>query len=308
MGVKIDQTNQKIDEINAKFNRDVETIQTDHERIWQQININSDKVEETAKDTVEMIKRRLGENVEETEKQMAILTTEINVEISEIRKEGESTNLKLVQTEIDINRRISDVEKTQSAQIGMIAQEQTEMKVAQSTLNEKCEEVSGKVDAIKQQVNDDKTQLTERQRRELDDIRDEMLRLRTIPNILSGLSRLEGRDQIEFRTNSKNPLEFLERIEEVIHRNRESRWSIIKGMLDESFKNAFDNWWTATRHEVGSYDTFKTAFKQKYWSEATQNIIIDVITNGKFDVNGRQSMTTYFSVSYTHLDVYKRQV
>ena len=105
---------------------------------------------------------------------------------------------------------------------------------------------------------------------------------------------LEGRDQIEFRTYSKNPLEFLERIEEIIHRNRESRWSIIKGMLDESFKNTFDNWWTATRHEVGSYDTFKTAFKQKYWSEATQNIIRDDITNGKFDVNGRQSMTTYF--------------
>ena len=38
LGEKIDQTNQKIDEINAKFNRDVETIQADHERIWQQIS------------------------------------------------------------------------------------------------------------------------------------------------------------------------------------------------------------------------------------------------------------------------------
>ena len=154
----------RIDEINAKFNRDVETIQTDHERIWQQININNDKMEETAKDTVEMIERRLGENVEEIEKQMAILTTEINVEMSEVRKEGESTSLKLVQTERDINQRISDVEKTHGTQLGVIAQEQTKMKAAQSTLKEKCEEVSGKVDAIKQQVHDDKTQLTERQR------------------------------------------------------------------------------------------------------------------------------------------------
>ena len=48
------------------------------------------------------------------------------------------------------------------------------MKAAQSTLKEKCEEVSGKVDANKQQVHDDKTQLTERQWRELDDLRDEM--------------------------------------------------------------------------------------------------------------------------------------
>ena len=78
-------------------------------------------------------------------------------------------------------------DRTHSAQIGIIAQEQTEMKVAQSTLNEKCEEVSVKVDAIKQQVSNDKDQLTERQQRELNDIRDEMHRLQTIPNILSGL-------------------------------------------------------------------------------------------------------------------------
>ena len=107
--------------------------------------------------------------------------------------------------------------------------------------------IRDRVDAIKQQVHDDKTQLTERQRRELDDLRDEMHRLQTIPTFLSGLSHLEGRDQIEFRTYSKNPLEFLERIEEIIQRNRERRWPIIKSMLDESFKNTFDNWWTATR-------------------------------------------------------------
>ena len=41
---KIDQTNQKIDEIKAKFNRDVETIQTDHERIWQQINFDTTQI------------------------------------------------------------------------------------------------------------------------------------------------------------------------------------------------------------------------------------------------------------------------
>ena len=187
-----------------------------------------------------------------------------------------------------------------------------------STLGEKCEEVSVKVDAIKHQVSNDKDQLTERQQREFNDIRDEMHRLRTLPNILSGLTHLEGREQIDFRAYVKNPLEFLERVEEVINRNRENRWSIIKGMLDESFRNTFDNWWTATRHEVESYDAFKIAFKQKYWSETTQNIIRDDITNGKFDLNGRQSTTTYFlgkiclarnlePVSYTHLDVYKRQ-
>ena len=80
-----------------------------------------------------------------------------------------------------------------------------------------------------------------------------MNRLRTLPNILSGLTHLEGREQIDFRAYVKNPLEFLERVEEIISRNRENRWSVIKGMLDESFRNTFDNWWTATRHEVENY-------------------------------------------------------
>ena len=224
------------------------------------------------RDTEEMIEKRLKENVDEIEKRMAVLTTEVNVEMDEVRKEGEGTSLRLIQAELDINQRINEMERTHGTQISVISQEQTNMKAAQSTLTDKCEEVSGRVDAIKQQVHDDRTLLTERQRRELDDLRDEMHRLQTIPNLLSGLTHLDNRDQIEFRTYYKNPLEFLERIEEIIRRNRESRWTTIKGMLDEAFKSTFDNWWTATRNEVGNYDNFKVAFKQKYWSEATQNL------------------------------------
>ena len=179
------------------------------------------------------------------------------------------------------------------------------------------------VNAVKHQVNNDREQLTERQQREFSDLRDEMNRLRAFPNILAGLPHLDGREHIDFRAYIKNPLEFLERVDEVLNRNRENRWSVIKGMLDEYFRNVFDNWWTATRHEVDNYAAFKVAFKLKYWSESTQNIIRDDITNGRYDPNGRQSMTTYFlgkiclarnlepaipeAVSYTHLDVYKRQ-
>ena len=116
-----------------------------------------------------------------------------------------------------------------------------------------------------------------------------------------------------------------------------------------------DNWWMATRHEIQNYAAFKTGFKTKYWSESTQNIVRDNISNGKYDYNNGLSMTAYFlgkiclarnlepvipeeclvtklayhfheedsqarltgqiktiqamsaPVSYTHLDVYKRQ-
>ena len=185
-------------------------MQNDNERMWQQMANNSDKVEEVAKNTIELVDRKLEENLEATEERMAILTAEIHGEISELRKEGENNNQKLIQTELDVNRRISDIEKIHSAQIGVVEREQAEMKIAQSTLSEKCEEVSVKVDAIKHQVSNDKDQLTERQQREFNDIRDEMHRLRTLPNILSGLTHLEGREQIDFRAYVKNPLEFLE--------------------------------------------------------------------------------------------------
>ena len=111
-------------------------IQADHENIWLQISVNNNKMEETAKETAEMVERRLGESVEEIEKQMAILTTEINVEISEVRKEGETTNLKLIQTELDLNQRINEVKQTHDTQLGTITQEQTRMKAAQSTLKD----------------------------------------------------------------------------------------------------------------------------------------------------------------------------
>ena len=75
-----------------------------------------------------MIEKRLKENVEEIEKHMAILKPEINVEMYEVRKEGEGTNLKLVQAELDINQRINEMEKTHGTQLGVITQEQTNMK------------------------------------------------------------------------------------------------------------------------------------------------------------------------------------
>ena len=57
-------------------------------------------------------------------------------------------------------------------------------------------------------------------------------------------------------------------------------------------------WWTATRNEIVDYAQFKKLFKEKYWSEAIQNIIRDNICQGRYDGNRGTSPTT---VSYTHL-------
>ena len=66
-----------------------------------------------------------------------------------------------------------------------------------------------------------------------------------------------------------------------LNQTRENRWSIIKNFLDEGFKGINDNWWSAIRNEVHNYDEFKQMFRDKYWSEAFQNIIRDNLCNGK---------------------------
>ena len=59
----------------------------------------------------------------------------------------------------------------------------------------------------------------------------------------------------------RNLLEFLERLEELFNRNRETRWHMVKSILDGGFKNVADNWWTAICNEVNSYEQFKQLFK-----------------------------------------------
>ena len=69
---------------------------------------------------------------------------------------------------------------------------------------------------------------------------------------------------------------------------------MIWSYLDEHFKEISDNWWTATRHDRQSYEEFKAAFKGKYWSEATQNIVKDNILHEKYDANRGTTLTAYF--------------
>ena len=103
----------------------------------------------------------------------------------------------------------------------------------------------------------------------------------------------ENRDVINFKEYRRNPLEFLERLEEMFSRNKVNRWHMNKNLVDESFKNITDNWWTAIRNDVHNYPEFKQVFKTKYWSESIQNIIQDNLCNGKYYPTRGQSPTAY---------------
>ena len=112
----------------------------------------------------------------------------------------------------------------------------------------------------------------------------------------SHIINTDNRDTINFRNYKRNPNEFLKRVEELIVKNRETRWTTVRGMLDEMFKETYDNWWTATRPDIQSIQEFKTQFKAKYWSESTQNMVMvrNNLSNGRYESQNRQSLTSYF--------------
>ena len=62
-------------------------------------------------------------------------------------------------------------------------------------------------------------------------------------------------------------------------------------MLDEMFKETYDdNWWTATRPDIQRIQEFKA----KYWSEWTQNMVRNNLSNGRYENQSGQSLTSYF--------------
>ena len=78
----------------------------------------------------------------------------------------------------------------------------------------------------------------------------------------------DQKENINFKNYRGNPIEFLDRIDKWFCRIKETRWNIIKNLLDDCFKNINDNWWSAVRNETNNYEEFKKVFRSKYWSDS----------------------------------------
>ena len=96
---------------------------------------------------------------------------------------------------------------------------------------------------------------------------EEMEAIRNRPTNFTNIPINENREWLNFRQYKRKPMEFLARVEEYMTKHRSNRQSNNRELLDESFREMTDNWWMANRSEI----------------------------------------TDYQPVSYTHLDVYKRQ-
>ena len=257
----------------------VEQLTKNKEELSKKID---DSIEDSNK-KMELISQRIEENNEKLNTKIEEEITGVRREISEVHERFELNNQELQQAKENLHTRINNIEESHSSKFELITKNQEDLTQAQTNVGTRCEEITATVNDFRDQVHSDKEKMAEVQRREFNNFREEINLFRSQPIQMTGVPNMDNRETINFRTFKKNPMEFIERVEENIARNRETRWTAIRSMLDDYFKDVHDNWWTATRHEIQNYADFKTLFKAKYWSESTQNIVRDDICNGKYD-------------------------
>ncbi|MGP1934030.1 MAG: hypothetical protein ACTS8P_06510, partial [Arsenophonus sp. NC-XBC3-MAG3] len=141
---------------------------------------------------------------------------------------------------------------------------------------------------------ENKDEIGKIERLEMESIRKELEELRNRATQIINCHLKDNSESLNFKEYRRNPMEFLTRLEEILHRNKVKQWSIIRDMIDECFQQVNDNWWTAVRHNISSFKEFQLQFRNKYWSEALQHIVRDDICYGKFNDKLGMKPTTYF--------------
>ena len=116
-------------------------------------------------------------------------------------------------------------------------------------MGERLERVYGNLNNVESQINTNKNKIKEISRCELQ-IQEEVDSWRDRTCQHNHITNHDNRESINFRNYKRNPMEFLKRLEEMITRNRENRWNIIRGMIDDMFKDMYDNWWTAVHPDI----------------------------------------------------------
>ena len=104
------------------------------------------------------------------------------------------------------------------------------MTQAQVHLGTRCEEITATVNNVREQVHTDKEKMAEVQRRELNNFREEINLFQSQPIQMTGIPNVDNRETINFKNYTKNPMEFIERVEENTASTRETRWTTLYGV------------------------------------------------------------------------------
>ena len=240
---------------------------------YGEVEVLNEKIDENN----EKINRKIEDNYEKTNKKIEEQMTVVRQEISEVNGRLENANQEVQQVKTDFVTRMTKFEEVSHTQIEAIRTTTAEgLQQVRTDLGEKCRGIDTAVNEVRGQGQHNREKIEEIQNREITKIREELEIINNRPPIISQFQHIDNREAINFKSYKRNPMEFMERVGEQLSKTRENRWPVIRGHLDEYFRD-INNWWTATRHDLTSYEEFKAVFKGKYWSEATQNIVRDNI-------------------------------
>ena len=248
--------NEKLEENNKRIKADLEKINEDNLiRIDERIEHSNKEIRENVDKQNEVLRQAINKKIEDASE---AISQKVVKNDGERKQDIAETNRKLKATDEVITRNRAELE----VKLGHIEEEN---RIQVESIRTDCGNQHRNLDTVMNEVQEQGQRNQDRienLQRSVDN------RSITVPYT----QHIDDRETINFKAYRRNPMEFLERVGEQIMRTGENRWPIIRRYLDEHFKETYDNWWTATRHEIRSYEEFKIAFKARYWSDATQNL------------------------------------
>ena len=220
----------KIESINGKIENANENLRKQNENLNQTIN---EKIE----NKIESINEKKEHSNETISRKVDRLNEAVKQQIAETNERLDRTNEALLQFREDIITQINNVEDNNRIRIEVVQQE-TQEKVAklQESISEQIEHLDNNIGQIRSQVNRNNERIDDIQGRELINIGEELEILHNQPMCYTQNTIPDSRDTINFRDYKRNPIEFLERVNEWLNRTKENRWSIIKNILDDYSK------------------------------------------------------------------------
>lgn len=301
-----EQFEKKFEENRNLFEKKFKDSQEESKKMSENNHEELRKMSEKFDDSREELNKKLDSNQEELyhkiEENKVELQTSLQAQF-EVHKEeicqqlnANNENWKFTQIEIqtvreEVQARIEDIEEQTTHKVEALRRENTEER---EYVNGRITIINKDIGHINELIDHNKHNIDGIKKHDLAQMKEELEMIRNRPMHVTTGVMADNRETINYKNYKRNPMEFLARLNEYLQKQGETRWVSIRGLLDESFKEITDNWWTVTRHEINTYEEFQTHFKNKYWSESTQNIIRDNLCNGHYDPNRGQSPTAYF--------------
>ena len=163
---------------------------------------------------------------------------------------------------------------------------------------EKCRDIDTAVSEVRGQGQHNRDKIEEIQKREIAKIREELEIITSRPPMISQFQHMDNREVINFKQYKGNPMELLERVDEQLAKTRENRWTIIRGYLDEYFRDINDNWWTATRQTSRVTRNSKTCLRENTGRRQPRTSSeITYVSAGMMPAEGRLSPPVFWGRS-----------